>query len=95
MWGRLVAAYLGGTRKKYGLLETGISNNDCAAVMMAAHTLKSSSANLGAMRLSELCRILEAAAKRHDRDAMHAVYDNVRSEIDSVLAELDRDRFDA
>jgi len=94
LWGRLVAAYLGGTRKKRGLLETGISNNDCAAVMMAAHTLKSSSANLGAMKLSELCRILESTAGRNDRDAMHAVYDNVRSEIETVVAELGVDRPD-
>ena len=95
LWGRLVAVYLDGAREKRDLLEAGMSNDDCTAVMMAAHTLKSSSANLGAMRLSELCRILEAAAGRNDRDAMDAVYDNVCCEIDTVVSELGRDRPDA
>jgi CheY-like chemotaxis protein len=40
-----------------------MSKNDLEAVWQIAHTLKSSSANLGAMAFSELCRQLEAQAQ--------------------------------
>ena len=36
---------------------------DAAAVRNAAHSLKSSSANLGAVRLAELCKAIEHAAR--------------------------------
>ena len=36
---------------------------DAAAVVRPAHTLKSSSASLGAMRLSAICRAIEEAAR--------------------------------
>jgi HPt (histidine-containing phosphotransfer) domain-containing protein len=39
---------------------------DAAAIVRPAHTLKSSSASLGAMRLSAICRSIEAAG-RDDR----------------------------
>jgi len=44
-------------------LETGLENEDYQAVSVAAHTLKSSSANLGAIDFSAACKQLEADAK--------------------------------
>ena len=39
---------------------------DVAAVVRPAHTLKSSSASLGAMRLSAICRAIEEAGRAGD-----------------------------
>jgi len=36
---------------------------DCAAIVRPAHTLKSTSASLGAMRLSAICRAIEQAGR--------------------------------
>jgi two-component system sensor histidine kinase/response regulator len=62
-----------------------IDVKDLVAVGKAAHTLKSSSAYLGARRLSELCKELEAIAKGGDvqagargLEALTAEYDAVR-----------------
>ena len=43
-------------------MRAGLNANDHVAVKMKAHSLKSSSANVGAMRVSELCREIEGHA---------------------------------
>lgn len=45
------------------------ADGDAAKVGGAAHSLKSSSANLGALVLSEMCRNIEIAAKQGDLPA--------------------------
>jgi len=42
----------------------GIDAEDCQRIAVAAHELKSSSANLGAQRLARLCKECEHAARR-------------------------------
>jgi CheY-like chemotaxis protein len=44
----------------------GIDAADCQRLAVAAHEMKSSSANLGAQRLARLCRDCEHAARRGD-----------------------------
>ena len=44
-------------------LRAGMSASNYAAIRAAAHTLKSSSANLGANTLADLCRRVELAAR--------------------------------
>jgi len=43
------------------ILRRAVGAQDCEALCKAAHSLKSSSANVGALGFSELCRELEAA----------------------------------
>ena len=86
LWSRLVAAYLTAAVEKRDLLTTAMADRDYGAVGMAAHTLKSSSANLGVMRLSELCRDLENAANREDADSLANTYEHVRTALDEAIA---------
>ena len=51
-----------GTANMAGLL-TAAAAGDCAAIVRPAHTLKSTSASLGAMRLSAICRSIEHAGR--------------------------------
>ncbi|MGQ4647817.1 response regulator [Lyngbya aestuarii] len=44
-------------------MDTAVSKTDAAAMGQAAHTLKSSSASLGAIKLSQLCEQLEIAGR--------------------------------
>ncbi|MCB1738080.1 MAG: response regulator, partial [Gammaproteobacteria bacterium] len=55
----LIDAYLGETPKLLADIDAAIATGDAAALRLAAHSLKSSSANMGAMALSESGRELE------------------------------------
>ncbi|MFZ1326931.1 MAG: response regulator [Candidatus Contendobacter sp.] len=62
---RLVHLYLRDTPALVERMRQAVDSKDCAALRTAAHTLKSSSANVGAMKLHGLCRELEARAREH------------------------------
>jgi HPt (histidine-containing phosphotransfer) domain-containing protein len=59
---RIVDLYLSNSRTLIGTLRDAVIRNDAAAVLQAAHSLKSSSTNVGATGLGELCAKLEASA---------------------------------
>lgn len=61
---RLVKLFSQDAPKKIIDLETCISKNNLSDVTIVAHTLKSSSANIGAIKLSELCKQLELGCKQ-------------------------------
>jgi signal transduction histidine kinase/DNA-binding NarL/FixJ family response regulator len=69
---QVVELYLESAPTLIEQLRGGLSSADAGAVRAAAHTLKSSSANVGAMQLAEMCRRLEAAARTGALDA-HAL----------------------
>ncbi len=57
-------------------MQQAVAGNDSDALRAAAHSLKSSSANVGAMKLHGLCRELEAQARdRQLADAAERVAD--------------------
>src|SRR4029078_5846121 len=58
----LVAAYLAETPSYWEAIAAAALANDAAAMVRPAHTLKSSSAAIGAMRLSTVNKELEFAA---------------------------------
>jgi HPt (histidine-containing phosphotransfer) domain-containing protein len=57
----LVAIYLEDTPKGLLELRQALEVRDAPTITRAAHTLKSSSANLGAMRMSAIAREIESA----------------------------------
>jgi HPt (histidine-containing phosphotransfer) domain-containing protein len=59
----LVETYLAETPEQLEAMTAAIDADDAAALVRPAHTLKSSSATLGAMRLSALGRELEMAGR--------------------------------
>ncbi len=61
---------------------------DLVAVGKAAHTLKSSSAYLGAKRLSELCKELEGIARAGDAQASARLLEALTAEYDAVRLAL-------
>jgi HPt (histidine-containing phosphotransfer) domain-containing protein len=63
---RVVGLYLESSGKQIETLRNGVRNADAEAVHRAAHSLKSSSANVGAARLSGLLKDLEAMARAKD-----------------------------
>jgi signal transduction histidine kinase/CheY-like chemotaxis protein len=78
---RLVAAMVG-----------AIATNDADALRHAAHTLKSTSANVGAVSLSANCREIEQLARASDVAATKVRVDDATKELDRVLAMLALER---
>jgi HPt (histidine-containing phosphotransfer) domain-containing protein len=59
----LIESYLAEGQANVDSLSAAAAQSDLAVFTRAAHTLKSTSATVGALRLSELCRGLEEAAR--------------------------------
>lgn len=59
----LLETYLAETPEQLDAISAAIAADDAATLVRPAHTLKSSSATMGAMRLSALARELEMAGR--------------------------------
>lgn len=91
LWKKLVGIYLETTPASLETLEQALGNDDYPSAQITAHTLKSSSANMGASRLSELCRQLEAVAGEGNLETGSALFEEIRSEFESVAVALTGD----
>ncbi len=71
---RIIKLYLDDTPNLVQNMTIALKQNDRAALNTAAHSLKSSSANVGAMQLAALCRELEEIGKHQQPiDAMQYI----------------------
>jgi HPt (histidine-containing phosphotransfer) domain-containing protein len=65
--------YLDDAPRHLAAIDAAWSRRDAAALSVAAHTLKSASANLGAARLALLCKALELDARANDLSRVGAL----------------------
>jgi PAS domain S-box-containing protein len=70
-------------------MREGIAGGDHHVVQFAAHQLKSSSANMGALTLSNLCRRLDAGARGRRMDDANRLIRLIDREMAQVRAALD------
>ena len=63
LFAELLDAFVADAEQYAGELEAAIESGDPAALVRPAHSLKSNAMTVGATRLAELCRALEADAK--------------------------------
>jgi HPt (histidine-containing phosphotransfer) domain-containing protein len=79
------------------LAQMGEAARDAEALAQAAHSLKGSSSNMGALRLAELCRDLEARAKDMSAAQTDRLLAEIGLEMDTVqrLYDTERRRFPA
>ncbi len=96
---QIVQLYFDSAPPLIAQLKTGFAENDLNAIRLAAHSLKSSSANLGAVALSQMCGKIEAAARAGsigedipDANAVEVEYGRVVSALRAVLGDLSLDR---
>ncbi len=69
-------------------LESALARGDVKATHRAAHTLKSTSATMGAMRLSGLCKAIEATTQAGALPPNHRGGEQIRAELANVCAAL-------
>jgi HPt (histidine-containing phosphotransfer) domain-containing protein len=89
-FGDLVRVYLEDAPQRVGEIEAAAASGDAAAQVAPAHTLKSSSANIGATALSELARGIEHAARAGVPTGPAEIAAGIRPEYERVAAELSR-----
>lgn len=80
--------FLKNSEKLMHSLETGFDQADYAAVSVAAHTLKSSSANLGAIEFSAACKALEAVAKTGSAEEIQLLVTSITKQYKSLQTVL-------
>ena len=85
----LIDAYLTDSADQIGAIESAAAAGDAAAIVRPAHTLKSSSATLGARRLSAAARALEMAGRSGAfDDAAQETAQTLRAEWEVATAAL-------
>jgi signal transduction histidine kinase/DNA-binding response OmpR family regulator/HPt (histidine-containing phosphotransfer) domain-containing protein len=80
---RLIDTYLGELGHLVGQLQDALERGDLESLHRAAHTLKSSSANMGAQHLAKLCAELEVRSR-------DAIPDDAAGSIGPIVGERDR-----
>jgi HPt (histidine-containing phosphotransfer) domain-containing protein len=71
-------------------LEEALKLQDQAAVMHVAHTLKSSSASIGALKLSHMCAEIETMIRRQSGEDLTSRILEIPKEAERVRAALRR-----
>ncbi len=85
---KIIAVYLEDTPRLIAQLERAALGNDPIALRVAAHTLKSSSANVGAMTLSDASRTLEEGARDGSLEKPEALVARIVTEFAQVRSAL-------
>ncbi|MGB0631283.1 MAG: ATP-binding protein [Alphaproteobacteria bacterium] len=88
LWNRLTGVYLGDAKNKLTALGQAVADDDMAQVELIAHTLKSASANVGAVGLSQVFRSLEAAAQETRREDVQTLAQTAAETFDAVSLAL-------
>ncbi|MES9961385.1 MAG: ATP-binding protein [Sedimenticola sp.] len=84
----LLEVFLDNSPESLDLIEKSIREGDCSRAILPAHSLKSSSANVGAMRLSGLAKKMEAAARKNDLATLEGGIMELREAYDQAEREL-------
>jgi HPt (histidine-containing phosphotransfer) domain-containing protein len=80
----LVGTYLTDARAQLEAIHAAVGAGDAAALVRPAHTLKSASFTVGAMRLGEVARTLEQRARNAALDGTSQLAADARQEFGAV-----------
>jgi signal transduction histidine kinase/DNA-binding response OmpR family regulator len=86
---RLIALYRDDSSQLLADIDNGLKNGDADAVARAAHTLKSSSANLGATNVAAIARQIEHSARNGELADMAGSVTKLRAQRTVALSELE------
>ena len=84
----LVGVYLKESGESIPVLRTSLDGRDAVTLEKTAHTLKGSSGNLGAERLSNLCGELQTASRAKEWERCADLVGRVEKEYPVVVTEL-------
>ncbi len=88
---RVIDAYLSSTASLVETLKEAYSAMDIDGIQNSAHSLKSSSANVGAIKLSELCKELEMNCRNNTLENAPFLISGISAELTLVRDVLKRE----
>lgn len=88
---QIIQAFFRSSKPLVANLHDALVENDFAILQNSAHSLKSSSANLGAMKFSEICRELEMSCKNNTCDNGAELVLNIETEYVLVKKALSKE----
>lgn len=86
---RVVGLFRDETPVSLNAITEGVSSGDLEAVRIAAHTVKSSAAYVGAREVSETCAAIERAAREGNLPECVVLSDSLDSVFEATLEALD------
>jgi two-component system, sensor histidine kinase and response regulator len=86
---KVVRLYVSSSAALSEALRAAAAARDIAGIKTAAHALKSSSANVGALSLAELCKEVEAAARQENIAQACTLVDKLLAQHEQVLRALE------
>ena len=86
---RLIALYRDDSSQLLADIDNGLKSNDAEAIARAAHTLKSSSANLGATNVAAIARQIEHAARNGEITDLTSSVTSLKAQRTVALSELE------
>ncbi|HUR15752.1 MAG TPA: Hpt domain-containing protein [Candidatus Limnocylindrales bacterium] len=81
----LIETYLAEAPGQIDEIVAAASSGDCDAIVRPAHTLKSSSASLGAARLAQIAREIELAGREGRSEGLAQTADSARSTYEATV----------
>ena len=87
---RVLATYQGSLGRLLAQLGDALARSDPAGMRLAAHTLKSSSASVGALQLSRLCATVERMVRESSLEHLPATVEQLQHEAHRVDAAVGR-----
>jgi len=86
----LVTVFIQTTTERLGVLNNSISNKNFDLLKRTAHTLKSSSATLGAEKMSQICLQIESSSTSGNLEAVSGLLNHLLREFETAKHELIR-----
>ncbi|HET7057292.1 MAG TPA: response regulator [Nitrospiraceae bacterium] len=77
---KVIDKYLSSSRQLIDTMRTAVPQRDAEALHRTAHSLKSSSATLGARRLAALCKEVEAMGRTNALNGVPALWEKIEAE---------------
>ena len=87
---QVIQTYINSSLDLMTRLGEAIDRGDAECIRTAAHSLKSSSANVGAVRLAELCASIETSTRASDRASAVTLQRQIKNEYPRVIDALRR-----
>ncbi|MFL6710465.1 MAG: response regulator [Massilia sp.] len=85
---RVVTAFITDTPRQFPTLQTALAQADATALRKIAHSLKSSSANVGAEALAQLCKALELLGRSNSTEGAASLLADIEHEYQAVRLSL-------
>jgi HPt (histidine-containing phosphotransfer) domain-containing protein len=87
----LYSAYLEDSVERINELKLASEKLDCDLTRRVAHTLKGSSRNVGASNLSELCELLEQAARNEETASWGALVSQIVTSFSATKNQIEQE----